>query len=95
MGKAWKWDTVILSKTQELSRFILNKTDSLDFADPSPRMERSDSQDVRKKILELSLEKARELEIGKSTLCYLHKKADGEQSFKVYHRFRQHLKSLK
>jgi len=90
-GKAWKWDTVILSKTQELGRFLLGKLSSLDFIDPSPRMERSDSKDLRKRILELTQREAQELGIGKSTLHYLRKNAIGDRPFKVYQKVSERL----
>ena len=28
-GKTWKWDTIILNKTQELARFLLGKAEAL------------------------------------------------------------------
>ncbi|MCW4042309.1 MAG: hypothetical protein NWE90_01130 [Candidatus Bathyarchaeota archaeon] len=31
-GKSWKWDTVILKKTEELGRFLLDKTEFIDFS---------------------------------------------------------------
>jgi len=35
-GKSWKWDTVIQKKTEELGRFFLGKSDSVDFSEPVP-----------------------------------------------------------
>jgi len=83
-GKAWKWDTIILNKTQELARFLLRKSESLDFSEPSPNLERSDTQELRNRILELTQSEARELGIGKSTLHYLRKHARHDKPFKVY-----------
>ena len=83
-GKTWKWDTVILNKTQELGRYLVKKTDSLSFIDPSPRLERSDSLALRKRILQLTQREAQELGIGRSTLHYLRRNAAGEKPFKVY-----------
>jgi len=74
-GKMWKWDTVILSKTQELARFLLDKSKQVDFIEPHPTLQRSDTQDLRKRILELTQRKAGELGIAKSTLHCLRKKA--------------------
>ena len=34
--KAWKWDTVILSKTQELTRFLLDRSRQMDFIESHP-----------------------------------------------------------
>jgi len=41
-GKTWKWDTIILNKAQELARFLLRKSETIDFAEPAA-LERSDS----------------------------------------------------
>jgi len=83
-----------LNETQELARFLVGKSGSIDFIDTAPSSVRSDSQELRKRILELSMEKARELGITKSTLHYLKKHARSESSFKVYRelgfRLKQH-----
>ena len=83
-GKTWKWDTIIVKKTQELARFLLGKSECLDFMEPSSSLERSDTQELRSRILELTQSEARELGIGKSTLHYLRKHAQRDKSFKVY-----------
>ena len=40
-GKAWKWDTVILNKTQELARFLQDKSRQVEFIEPRPSLQRS------------------------------------------------------
>jgi len=82
-GKTWKWDTVILNKTQELARFLLDKSKQADFIEPRPTLQRSDTQDLRKRILELTQREAKELGIGKSTLHSLRVHARSERSFRV------------
>ena len=74
-GKSWKWNTIIQKKTEELGRFLLGKTESVDFTEPRPKILRSDSLDMRKRILELTEKQAQEIEIRRSTLHYLRKKA--------------------
>jgi len=93
-GKTWKWDTIILNKTQELGRFLLEKLESLDFLDPAPSLVRSDSQELRKRILELTQKEARELGISKSTLHYLKKHARDRKPFKIYDKVRLKLQSF-
>ena len=83
-GKTWKWDTIILNKTQELARFLVGKMSSIDFLKPCPSLQRTDSIELRKCILSLSTEEARELGIGKSTLHYLRKHARSPRPFMVY-----------
>jgi len=83
-GKTWKWDTVILDKTQELARFLSDKSGQIDFIEPRPSMQRSDTTGLRRRILELTREEAGRLGIGKSTLHYLRKKAGNHRPFRVY-----------
>ncbi len=80
----WKWDTVIQKKTEELGRFLLGKSESVDFTEPVPKIVRSDSLEMRKRILELNQKNAKELGISKSTLSYLHKNAKENKTFRVY-----------
>lgn len=70
-GKTWKWDTIILSKTQELGRFLLAKSESLDLVEPHVKIQRVDNRDLRDGILKLSSEESKRLEISKSTLHYM------------------------
>ena len=70
-GKIWKWDTIILSKTQELGRFLLGKSVSVDFSGPTLNLCRNDNRELRGRIMSLSSREARKLDIGKSTLHYI------------------------
>lgn len=88
-GRLLKWDTVIQQKTSELARFFTGRDRRLSFLEPTPVLERSDNRAVRETILTLSQAQARERGIGKSTLHYLRKKADGQQPFKVYGKVRE------
>jgi len=80
-GKLWKWDTVILSKTQELARFLPDKSREIDFIEPRPSLQRSDTLELRERILDLTQREARELGIGKSTLHYLRNNVRQEKPF--------------
>jgi len=91
-GKTWKWDTVILSKTQELARFLLGASKQLDFIEPRPSLVRSDTKELRKRILELTPSDARELGIGKSTLHYLRKNSRDDGPFKIYQKVAERLR---
>lgn len=86
-----KWDTVIEHKTNELARFLIGKPITLDFAGTAPKLVRQDSSELRTKILALTASRARRLGIEKSTLHYLRKKANLEDSFEVYARVRSRL----
>ena len=80
-----------MNKTQELGRFLLGKSGSIDFIEPSPNLMRSDSQELRKRVLELSAREARRLGISKSTLHYLRKNAASYLSFDIYRNVREKL----
>jgi CRISPR-associated protein Cas1 len=82
-GKTWKWDTVTLNKTQELARFLQDRSRQIDFVEPRPNLQRSDTQDLRKRILELTQREAEELGIGKSTLHYLRRRASTNRHLAV------------
>lgn len=71
-------------ESNELAQFLLGKSNSVDFVEPAPTLERSDSLGIRKRILELTQIEAQELGIGKSTLHYLRKNAGRERSFRIY-----------
>jgi CRISPR-associated protein Cas1 len=90
-GQTLKWDTVIEHKVLELSRYLTGKTLSIDFSEPVPSLERTDSKALRQRILNLTQSEANELGIGKSTLHYLREKARDRGSFRLYEPVRQKL----
>jgi CRISPR-associated protein Cas1 len=88
-GRALKWDTVIEQKTVELGRYLVGRTGRLDFSEPLPSLHRTNDPGLRRRILSLTQSEA--LNIGKSTLYYLCKKAKGPRSFRNYRKVRQKL----
>ena len=83
-GRLLKWDTIIEEKVCELGRVLVNRSHAVDFEKPSPRLLRHDDRELRASILALTQSEARELGIGKSTLCYLRKNASDVRTFRVY-----------
>ena len=63
-----KWDTVIEQKALELSKYLSGKIEALDFSEPVPVLERTDSKALRERILSLTQSAASELGIGK--VCF-------------------------
>jgi hypothetical protein len=57
-------------------------------------LERSDSQDLRNRILELAQKEAERLGISRGTLSYLRKNARNEKSFKVYQKVSNRLSTV-
>ena len=52
-GYHWEWGYIISEKAYELGQFIIGKRKYLDFSEPEPNLERHDSDDLRKKILNM------------------------------------------
>ena len=84
-----KWDTIAEQKAMELSRFLLDRSQSLDFEEPSPVLERLDTSDFRSMICLLTQRKATKLGIGKSVLHYLRRNTKSSRPFKVHPKTRE------
>jgi hypothetical protein len=92
-GYEMKWDTVIEQKTAELGRFLVRRTNGLDFSEPSPNLSTTDTRKLRNRILALSQSEARRLGIGRSTLHYLRKRAKTNRMLRIYGRLQSRLES--
>jgi hypothetical protein len=86
-----KWDTVIEQKAAEIGRYLTDRSSNLDISEPSPKLNRTDDRELRRRILSLSQPDARKLGIGKSTLHHLHKEARGDHPFTIYAKVRGRL----
>jgi CRISPR-associated protein Cas1 len=82
-GREFKWDTIIEQKAVELGRFFFGKS-VLDFGEPAIRLPLRDDRKLRERILAMTSSHAKQLDIGKSTLHYLRKKARNEEPFIVH-----------
>ena len=93
-GRALKWDTVIEQKTVELGRYLVGRSERLDFSNPFPRLARTDDRELRIRLLSLTQQEARRLGIGKSTIHYLRNKARANRPFSVYPKTRDRLRHV-
>jgi hypothetical protein len=82
--RALKWDTVVEQKTVELGRYFAGPVARLDFTEPSAELSRTDSRELRRRILGLSQRDAAKFGIGRSTLRYLRKNAIASKRLRVY-----------
>jgi len=89
-GRTLKWDTIIERKAVELSRYLLGRTEKLDFMEP-PHLGTSGDRDLRRQILNLSQSGAQRLGIGRSTLHYLRRNATLGRPLRVYNKVRRRL----
>jgi CRISPR-associated protein Cas1 len=90
-GRTLKRDTVIEQKTVELGRYLMDRSDRLNFSEPSTKLMRMDDRELRRQILSLSQSDAREFGIGKSTLHYLRKNARRNDSLLICEKTRKRL----
>ena len=88
-----EWGYIITEKAYELGQFIIGKRKSLDFSEPEPILERHDSDDMRKKILDMSYTEWERMGFSKGTLHYLKKNAGKERPFMVYGKVRDKLEA--
>jgi CRISPR-associated protein Cas1 len=93
-GRMMRWDTLVLEKTKELARYLTGKSNTLNFTEPCPTLERMDDREFRSKILALDASQAKQLGIGRSELHYLRRNARSEKPFKLYRETRQRLQKL-
>jgi hypothetical protein len=82
--RSYSWDTVIQLKGQELGRYLLHKDNELDFINPQLDFNTVDSKIVRDKMISMTVSNARKIGIGKSTLWYLHRRAQANRPLKTY-----------
>jgi CRISPR-associated protein Cas1 len=90
-SRGLKWDTVIEQKANELGRFLVGKSSELDFAEPTSKLERPDSREIRARIFALTSHQAKQLGIGKSTLHYLRRRANDQLTLQVHSKTRDKL----
>jgi CRISPR-associated protein Cas1 len=83
-GCVMKWDTMIEEKTSELAKYLIHRSGTVGFSEPSPVLERTDGRVVREAILSMTPSEARRRGIGKSTFYYLRKNAKAENSFTIH-----------
>jgi len=83
-GDRLKRNTLIGLKVQELARFLIGGSEGFDLKSPAPVLEKSDTRNLRERILSLSASEARDLGLSKSTVHYLKKHACDRKPFKIY-----------
>jgi CRISPR-associated protein Cas1 len=93
-GRVLKWDTVIEQKAVELGRFLVGRSQEVEFVEPTPILKKLDSLKLHKRILSMSAYEASKLGIGKDTLHYLRRNAKDYRLFKVYTKVREKLETL-
>ncbi len=82
-GKECMLSYVMLLKTRELAQYLTGKKRTLDFKSPEFSLDRQDSDEMRKKILDISYKDWKEMGFSKGTLYYLKQNAKSGTPFKM------------
>ena len=90
-GKSVIWSYALLLKTRELAHYLLEKRKTTDFSKPHYAVERQDSEDVRKKILEISYIDWKNRGFSKGTLHYMKQNAKDDKPFNLNAHVRERL----
>lgn len=78
-------------KTRELDQFLSGKKRKLDFTNPSYKIERQDTDEIRKKILSISYSEWKKMGFSKGTLHYMKQNAKGDKPFTLNAHVRERL----
>lgn len=93
-GKCHSWDAVLRLKAQELARYLLGRTDSLDFKEPETELDKKSRDELRERISALTSSDDRRMGISKSTLWYLQKRAASNRPLRIHKNTRNLLDTL-
>ncbi|WP_407355417.1 CRISPR-associated endonuclease Cas1 [Methanolobus sp. WCC5] len=89
--KSMMWSYVLLLKTRELAQFLNGKKRKIDFVNPCYTIERQDTDEIRKKILNISYSEWKDMGFSKGTLHYMKKNAKGDKPFTLNAHVRERL----
>ena len=85
-NKQYALDVIMFENVRELSRYISNKTKTLEFKIPDITISRNDTIDVKNRIMSIDPEKRKALKLNKSTLWYQQKKIKEGKTIKMYNK---------
>jgi len=83
-SRSYAWNMILKLKTQELARYLVDRTCELDLVGPRLDFNSEDSRELRQKVLSLSLFEARKLGMGKSSFWNLQNRCGSNIPLKVY-----------
>jgi CRISPR-associated protein Cas1 len=78
-----QWNTIIQLKGQELASYLIGKRKTLDLSKPEPILNRVDTDNIRKKIMEITYGEWQNLGFSKGTLHQLKVKVKDNKSFSL------------
>jgi len=83
-GKYYSYQNVLYENVRMLANYIIGKSSKLQFDIPEFEIKRGDTLEIRNKILSLTPEDRKRLNINKSTLWYIQKHIKEGKKVKVY-----------
>ena len=83
-GKNYSYQIILQDNLQQLSNFIIDKKNEIDFSIPKIKLSRNDNLELKKKILNMTPDERKELRINKSTLWYIKKNLAEGKTSKIY-----------
>ena len=83
-NKQYSYQIILQDNLQQLSNFIVDKKKEFDFVIPKMKLNRNDDVELREKILNMTTEERKQLEINKSTLWYIRKNLSDGKTSKIY-----------
>ena len=92
-GKNTSWSSVLLLKAKELSHHLVGKRKTVEFVKPVYEIERHDSDEIRKKILDISYTNWKKQGFSKGTLHQLKQKVKANESFTLNKHVRERLEN--
>jgi len=83
-GKYYSYQNVLYENVRMLANYIMGKSSKLQFNIPEFEIKREDNTEVRNKVLSLTPQDRKRLNINKSTLWYIQKHIKDEKKIKIY-----------
>jgi hypothetical protein len=83
-GKYHSYQNILYENVRLLANYITGKSNALKFYIPEFKIDREDNTGLRNKILNMTIEERKKLDIRKNTLWYMKKHIKEGKRIKVY-----------
>jgi len=93
-GKECMWSYGMLLKTRELAQYLNGKKRTLGFKSPEFTLDRQDSDEMRKKIIDLSYKEWKDMGFSKWILHYLKQNAKSGKTFMMNAHVRERIQGI-
>ncbi len=94
-GQMFKWGNILIEQTRELAHYVSGKKGILNLYEPLFEFERTDTEEIRKLILEMPYSKWKRLGYSKGTLHPLKQKVKEGKPFRLNENVKERLIEIK